>query len=72
MKVFVIDLTRYCRCPRRMDAQRAGEFLYSVAAGGYIFTKDTPRRTNNAPFVWTHTCPFCGGDLDRDEAIHSS
>lgn len=65
MYIYVLDLSHACRCDQRMEAQRAGTFIYSVAAEGFIFTGDCPKRKNNAPFVWM-CCPYCGGDLLRE------
>ena len=65
MFVYVFDIDHSCRCERRQEAQRAGELIYSVAAGGYIFVRDIPRRTDGSHFIFT-CCPFCGGDLPRD------
>ena len=69
-------------CAERMEAMRAGEFVWLASLRAYVFPDGPKRRASPIAIVRSHygkgenmtgwpytfdTCPFCGGDLDTTD-----
>ena len=76
------ETVAHCRCDRRYDAMRRGQFVLDQQSGAWYFPDDPPRRVRDSfrlafygieshdgePFRYS-VCPFCGGDLPPIELM---